>query len=261
MRIGTWNINSIRKRASHILRWIDENKIDILTVQETKVEDDKFPLDIFKKKGYSVIYRGEKHFNGVAVIYNSSINISNVEYLIDFFEDNEARFIYFEVDGVSVYSIYYPSGTDIESPRFQYKLKYFTAVLNMIKSRHTPKDKVLVVGDFNIAPFDIDVYNPKLMKDKLSFHQDEHKVLEDYFEWGFEDLYRVFHPTESDVFTWWDYRKMSFYRNHGLRIDLFLTTRALTDLATECQIDINPRRWESPSDHAPVYAIFNISSS
>ncbi len=261
MRIGTWNINSIRKRGSHILRWIGDKKIDILAVQETKVEDDKFPIDIFTKSGYSVIFCGEKHFNGVAIIYNSAIKIENIEYSIDSFDDEEARFIYFEVEGVSVYSIYYPSGTDIDSPRFQYKLTYFTAVLEMIKKRHTPKDKVLIVGDFNIAPFDIDVYNPKVMKNKLSFHQDEHKALETYFDWGFEDLFRVFHPTETDIFTWWDYRKMSFNRNLGLRIDLFLTTRVLTDLAFDCNIDIKPRRWESPSDHAPVYATFNIPIS
>jgi len=256
MKIATWNVNSIRKRIDHILQWIKTSKVDVLCLQETKVIDEKFPIDEFKNIGYKVVFKGEKQFNGVAVVYK--VELKNFTYTIDDFLDNEARFIYFEYQDLFIYTSYFPNGTDVTSERFNYKINYFESLLEMIDKRHTKNDKILVIGDFNIAPSEIDVYDVDEIKGQIAFHPKEHEVLQKFFDFGFEDLYRVKYPSKTDAYSWWDYRKGAFQKNNGLRIDLLLTTRNLTDIATECYIDVTPRTWESPSDHVPVLGVFDI---
>lgn len=259
MKIATWNVNSIRTRIDHVLKWLKLHPVDILCLQETKVENSSFPREQFKKAGYHVVCHGEKQFNGVAIISRRPLKVLGTT--IDGFKTDDTRLLAFEYKGVTIYNVYFPSGGDPESDKFAYKLNFFKAFYNMINTRHDPMDdKVIVIGDFNIAPEDPDVYNPQLMRGEISFHPEEHKVLQPFFEWGFEDLFRLFYPLERGYYSWWNYRYLAFKRNHGLRIDLILVSPTLIDYSSSCIIDIRPRTWEKPSDHAPCVGIFDLDA-
>lgn len=254
LKIATWNVNSLRVRLAHVLAWLEEHQPDVLALQETKVTDDKFPLEEFTALGYHVIFTGQPTYNGVALL--SKKPLSTVENILPGMEDDpQKRFIAGTYDDIRIINVYVPNGSEVNSDKYLYKLKWLKALQKYAAIQNAVYDKAIIVGDFNIAPKDIDVHDPAEWEGKILVSPDERDALDGLFYIGFNDTYRQF-MQENDSFSWWDYRAASFRRNRGLRIDLILTNQILSQFCKQCSIDTAPRRLEKPSDHAPVWARF-----
>jgi exodeoxyribonuclease III len=253
MKIASWNVNSLRVRLEHVMDWLVSNDPDVLGLQETKVVDDQFPLEVFTEKGYHVSFAGQKTYNGVAVI--SKMPLSDV--VVDFpgFEDIQRRVIAVSVGDYRVLNCYVPNGSDVGSEKYAYKLRWLKALQAYLVSQLKQHEKVIVMGDFNIAPEDRDVYDPATWQDKILCSDLEREALQRILDLGFQDSFRLF-DQEKDLFSWWDYRTMAFRRNRGLRIDLMLTSEALSAKCVKSGVDLAPRKLERPSDHAPVFCCF-----
>ncbi len=254
MRLATWNVNSIRARHEAVLEWIARVEPDVLCMQETKVEDDEFPTDELLRLGYAVAMAGQKSYNGVAIA--SRLPMKDVA--IGFHDEPdpaEKRLVSATVDGVRIYSAYVPNGKSPTSPSFAEKLRWLSRLRETLAHDASPETPLAVCGDFNIAPDARDVFDPVAMEGQLHFHPDEHRALADLLSFGLTDVFRLHHE-EGKRFSWWDYRAGGFRRNLGLRIDLILATASLAARCTGSDIDVEPRRGEKPSDHAPVVATF-----
>jgi exodeoxyribonuclease-3 len=252
MKIATWNINSLRVRLPHILDWLDKAKPDVLALQELKMEDKDFPVEVFKKLNYHVSFSGQKTYNGVAVISKSVIADSEMPDL-----DEQRRILAVTVQGVRVVNIYVPNGESVESPKYQYKLNWLSHLKEYLKKALETYPKLVLLGDFNIAPKDEDVYEPDLWRDKVLFSDPEKKALKEIAELGLHDSFRLF-PQEPKSYSWWDYRAVAFRRNIGLRIDHILVSEGLKTSCESCVIDKAPRAWERPSDHTPVVLTLRV---
>jgi exodeoxyribonuclease-3 len=254
LKLATWNVNSIRARQGAVLDWLARNEPDVLCMQETKVVDDDFPTDEFLRLGYAVATAGQKTYNGVAIatrlpMRDITIGLAG--------EDNptDKRAIAVTVEDIRVYSVYVPNGKSPLLPAFQEKLAWYARLAETVAVASKLHDKLAVCGDFNVAPGDRDVYDPEALRGQLHFHPDEHRALASVVALGLVDLFRL-HHAEEKKYSWWDYRAGAFRRNLGLRIDLILATKVLSDRCADADIDIEPRRGEKPSDHAPVVAVF-----
>ena len=258
MRIASFNANSIRNRLPIILNWMNENQCDVLCVQETKVQDHEFPLDEIEKAGYYCIFRGQKTFNGVAII--SKCEPRNVELDSGLgIGDEEARFIKAVYNGVAVVNTYIPQGTAVDSPRFQFKLDWIRSMRDYFQRDLTPDDPIVWTGDFNVAREPIDVYDPEGLFGSVCFNPEEHKALDYVREWGFVDVFRMHHPGEANQFTFWDYRvPNALKRRIGWRLDHIWATMPLAEKSSNCWVDIAPRLLEKPSDHTFIVADFDI---
>jgi exodeoxyribonuclease III len=255
MKIATFNANSIRSRTEIIINWLAENKPDVLCVQETKVQDKDFPADIFAKTGYEFVFKGEKSYNGVAIL--SRHKLANVEFGLDSEPKDEARMIKAKTGGLTIVNTYIPQGFEIESEKYQYKLDWLKRLGDYFKKHFKPTDKLLWVGDFNIAFEAKDVYDPIALDGTVCFNRQLSEVLKKFIDWGFTDLFRK-HCTDTGQFTFWDYREPNgFKRNHGWRLDYIMGTEPMAKACTNCYIDKKPRMLEKPSDHTPVIAEFN----
>lgn len=254
MRIASFNANSIRSRLEIILDWIDRNECDVLCVQETKVEDKDFPSDAISRAGLHCVFTGQKAYNGVAII--SRMPPQDVVIGLGLLEpDAEARIIRASFDGVTVVNTYIPQGTDVISPRFQYKLNWIRGMRDYFSRDFTPSDPIVWVGDFNVAREEIDVYDPEGLRGVVCFSPQEHEALDYVTDWGFVDVFRKHHPGEAGLYTFWDYRiPNGFKRRLGWRIDHIQATRPLADGSTGCWIDKEPRGMERPSDHTFIVA-------
>ena len=251
MKIASWNVNSLRVRLPQVLEWLYESKVDVLALQETKTQDPDFPHEEIEKAGYQVLFSGQKTFNGVAILAKSELidPITDVKNL----DDPQRRILAATVDDVRVINLYVVNGSEVGSEKFAYKLDWIEKVTAHIKKEMKTHKKVVVLGDFNIAPDDRDVHDPERWRDKILCSKDERQAYEKMLSLGLTDTFREFEQ-EDKQFSWWDYRGGGFPRNHGLRIDLILATKAL-----KCKssiIDAIPRSWERPSDHTPVVAEF-----
>ncbi len=258
MRIATFNANSIRNRLEIILNWLSENNCDVLCVQETKVTDDEFPEKNFLEAGYHCCFRGQKTFNGVAIISRQKpkdveIGLGNPTF------DQEARLIKAVVNGIIIVNTYIPQGTDIMSPRFQYKLEWIRNLRDYFNERFTPQMPLVWAGDFNVAREPIDVYDPEGLYGSVCYNSAEHDAFDYVKNWGFEDIFRLHHPGEAKQYTFWDYRMMAFRRKLGWRLDYIMATKPLAEKSTSCWIDVEPRKLEKPSDHTFVVAEFQIN--
>ena len=256
-RIATFNANSIRARLPIILAWLDENSPDILAVQETKCQDRDFPADDIQAAGYSVVFRGEKSYNGVALISKSDPR--DVRFgLADGGPPDEARLVAATVGPVTVVNTYVPQGTAVDDPRFAYKIEWFARLKGFL-TRHFAADSMLVwLGDLNVAPEPADVYDHKRLLGSVCFHPDEHKALADVMEWGLVDVFRK-HCKDEGQFTFWDYRiPASVKRNLGWRLDHILATKPLADASRAAWIDREPRFLPKPSDHTFLAADFDV---
>jgi exodeoxyribonuclease-3 len=252
VKITSWNINSLRKRQDRLFAWLDTAKPDIVCLQETKCPDDQFPALALQSVGYHSAYHGEKSYNGVAIL--SKTEPRNVRLsLCDEVVDPQARVIAATVDNVRVFSIYAPNGQAVGSPAYEYKLNWY-ARLGICVAQEKSADLV-VCGDFNVAPEDVDVYNPDLWRGAIMCSDGERKAFRQLCESGFRDTLRLHHK-EGGLFTWWDYRMLSFPKNRGLRIDIILASEALARKCTAAGIDRDARKGKEPSDHAPVWAAF-----
>lgn len=256
LRIASFNANSIRNRLPVILDWIDRQGCDVLCVQETKVQDDQFPLDAITGAGLQCVFHGQKSFNGVAIISRDEpedvrIGLGNGE------PDPEARIIRASYRGVTVVNTYIPQGTSPDSPRFQYKLEWIRGLRDYFSRDLSPDDPVVWAGDFNVARESIDVYDPDALLGSVCYHPLEHEALAHVMDWGFTDLLRKYHPGEADLYTFWDYRvPNALKRRLGWRIDYICATRPLADRSFDCWVDTAPRLLEKPSDHTFIVADF-----
>jgi exodeoxyribonuclease-3 len=255
MKIASFNVNSLRARLPVVTRWLIENQSDVLCVQETKVQDTDFPTVEFDKIGYNYVFKGQKSYNGVAVFSKSKI--TNVQLGFGDEPKDQARLIKAEINGIKIANTYVPQGYMPESEKFEYKLKWFARLRKFFESNFKPADPVIWVGDLNIAPQSIDVYDPEVLLGHVCFHPQVHKALNEVMQWGFVDLFRL-HNSEPGHYTFWDYRlPSSFKRNLGWRIDHIMSTKPLAQKCTACYIDRKPRTSEKPSDHTPIVAEFD----
>ncbi len=255
MKIATWNVNSLRVRMGHIQQWISDNGPDILALQETKVTDDKFPVDEIRALGYYAVYSGQKTYNGVAVL--SRAQPHDVITDIPDLDDHQRRILDTTVGGVRVVNIYVPNGKTVTAPEYDYKLNWLKKLTHHVELQLKRHPRLVVVGDINIAPESRDVHDPALWEGQVLFSEPERQAFSALLKAGLTDVFRRFDQPERQ-FSWWDYRMQGFRRNHGLRIDHILASNGLSEHCTKCIIDKTPRGWERPSDHAPVVAEFDI---
>ena len=254
MRIASWNINSLRKRQDRLFDWLEATKPDIVCVQETKCPDDQFPALALQAVGYRSAYHGEKSYNGVAILSKTEQRDVRSS-LCDEVVDPQARVIAATIGEVRVFSIYAPNGQAVGSPAYQYKLHWYRRLRDCI-SREKSSD-VVVSGDFNVAPEDIDVYDADLWRGAIMASDGERAAFRELSEIGFRDTLRIHHK-EDELFSWWDYQMRAFEKNRGLRIDAILANEELAKKCIAAGIDREMRKGKEPSDHAPVWGQFRI---
>lgn len=258
VKVATYNANSIRARLDLILDWLDREETHVLCVQETKVQDEDFPEDPIQEAGYHVVYRGQKAYAGVAII--SSLEPEDVAYgFDDGGEPDEPRLIRARFAGTPVVNTYVPQGRSPDSEHFQYKLEWFDRLRALFEQHYDPSEPLLWMGDFNVAPEAIDIYDPKGKANHVDFHPDAREALERVKAWGFVDVFRRHHPEEGDQYTYYDYRaKDPIERGIGWRVDHIWATDPLARVSTESWIDFDARRAERPSDHTFLVAGFDL---
>ncbi|HYR36473.1 MAG TPA: exodeoxyribonuclease III [Burkholderiales bacterium] len=251
MRIATWNVNSLRVRLGHLLEWLADAKPDVACLQETKTEDANFPVAELRAAGYEAAYCGQKAYNGVAIL--SRMPITEVAHGIPDFVDDPKRCIAGTVNGVRLVCLYAPNGEAPGTEKYAYKLRWYEALTAWLRTELPRRPRLAVLGDLNIAPEPRDVHDPKRWEGKIHFSEPERAAFRAVIDVGFKDAFRLFEQPEKQ-FTWWDYRLKAFERGWGLRIDHILLAPALAAKCTSCTIDVEPRKRERPSDHAPVIA-------
>jgi exodeoxyribonuclease-3 len=254
LKIASWNVNSLNVRLPHVLAWCDVAEPDILALQETKLTDDRFPVEELKQAGYHSVYSGQKTYNGVAIL--SREPAADMATDIEGLDDPQRRILGATIGGVRVINLYVVNGSEVGSEKYAYKLHWLEQVSRWISREMQEHEKVVVLGDFNIAPDDRDVHDPESWKDKILCSVPEREALQHILDMGLSDTFRLFEQEEK-TWSWWDYRMAAFRRNMGLRIDLVLASGAMAKNCSAAYIDKEPRRQERPSDHTPVIAEFN----
>jgi exodeoxyribonuclease-3 len=256
MQIATWNVNSLRVRLPQVVGWLSQSPVDVLAMQETKLVDADFPRQELEDAGYQVLFSGQKSYNGVALI--SRWPLEDVIRDIPDFDDPLRRVLAATTNGVRVINLYVPNGQSVGSEKYEYKLRWLAALAKWLALEAAKHEKLVVLGDFNIAPEDRDVHDPAAWVGNVHVSEPERAALKTLLEMGLIDVFRQF-DQPPNTFSWWDYRMLAFRRNHGLRIDLILASAAFAKICKECRIDREPRKVERPSDHAPVIADFVMS--
>ena len=253
MKIATWNVNSMNVRQPHVIEWLDSHDPDVLVLQEIKQVTEKFPAEALQEIGYHSIASGQKTYNGVATISKTE----PVDPVMDFpdLEDPQRRVLAATIGDVRVIDLYVPNGSEVGSEKYDYKLGWLESLKCFLEEEMQQHENVVVLGDFNIAPADADVYDPEKWGDAILCSPREREALGALLDLGLTDVFRLFDQPEN-TFSWWDYRAAGFRRNAGLRIDLILTSPAMTGRCKASYVDKEPRAWERPSDHAPVVAEF-----
>jgi exodeoxyribonuclease-3 len=255
LHIATWNVNSLKVRLPHVLEWVGRNRPDVVCLQETKLEDGNFPLEAIAQAGYQALFSGQKTYNGVAILSRSAC--SDVVAAVPGFEDAQKRLLAATIEDVRVVCIYVPNGESVDSDKYQYKLKWLAALTAWLAQEIERFPRLAVLGDFNIAPEERDVYDPAVWNGQVLFSAPEREAFRRLLALGFKDGFRLFEQPEKS-FTWWDYRMNAFRRKLGLRIDHILLSAELAKRCTACRIDCAPRAAERPSDHAPVTAELHL---
>jgi len=249
LTVATWNVNSIKARLDHVLQWCAEAAPDVLAVQETKTVDAAFPREALAPLGYVQTFCGQPSYNGVAIL--SRRPPREIVTALPAFDDEQRRVLGAAFDDFFLLNLYVPNGSAVGSDKYAYKLAWLDALLAWLPDLLKAHERLLIVGDFNIAPDDRDVHDPAAWRDQVLCSEPERARLKALQDLGFRDLFREF-EAEGGHFTWWDYRAGAFRRNHGLRIDLAWGSPALAPLCRGVSIDRAPRKWDKPSDHAPV---------
>ncbi len=249
MKIATWNVNSLKVRLPHVLDWLAVNQPDALCLQETKTEDANFPAEELLQAGYQAVFSGQKTYNGVAIL--SKVEAQDVVMGIPGYNDEQKRVIAATIDGVRVVCVYIPNGQSVDSDKYQYKLSWLAALQAWLREELARYPKLALLGDYNIAPEDRDVYDPQAWQGNVLVSEPERAAFQGLQQLGLRDSFRLFEQPEK-TYSWWDYRMMAFRRNMGLRIDHILISQTLE--CTSCTIDKAPRKLERPSDHTPVVA-------
>lgn len=254
MKIAAWNVNSIRSRLDRLLAWLVKMEPDVVCLQEVKATDEVFPYEPLREAGYFAAVHGQKTYNGVAILSRSEPQ--DVECgLGDGVDDPQARLIAARVDDVHVISAYVPNGQSVGSEKWTYKLRWMRRLRDYLEGRFDASIPLLLCGDFNVARDDLDVANPAQWADSVLCHEDAREALEEILRWGLVDVVREQQP-EGGVYSWWDYRRLAFPKNDGLRIDYVFATEPMAARCTHGEIDRDERKGKKPSDHAPVVASF-----
>ena len=255
MKIATWNVNSLKVRLPQVLDWLAMAQPDILCLQETKLTDENFPAGEIEAAGYHVVFSGQKTYNGVAIISRQPATdvITDVPGL----DDPQRRILGTTIDDVRVLNLYVVNGQEVGSEKYAHKLYWLEKVTDYVRKQFEQHEHFVVLGDFNIAPEDRDVYDPEAWHERILCSTPERQALQTILDLGLSDVFRKF-DQEENSYSWWDYRAAAFRRNMGLRIDLILSSQSLTDSCTACYIDKEPRQLERPSDHTPVVAEFSL---
>lgn len=255
LKIATWNVNSLRVRLPHVLEWITKYKPDILALQETKMVDDDFPVADFTAIGYQAAYAGQKTYNGVATLSKTSQEV--ITTFLPGFDDPQKRVLGTLVNDIFILNLYVPNGSEVGSEKYQYKLEWLARLQQYAGELVQEYNHSVLLGDFNIAPADDDVHDPEEWQGKVHCSDAERQAFSGLVSKGYQDCFRLF-PREEKLYSWWDYRAAAFRRNRGLRIDHILASPALSKLCQCCEVDTGPRKLERPSDHAPVFADFQL---
>lgn len=248
-KIATWNVNSITVRLPHLEAWLQSTQPDIVALQETKIPDDKFPMDKIEALGYQVLFNGQKTYNGVALL--SRKPGQQVATTLPGADESQRRIIAATYQDLRVINVYVPNGASVDSEKYAYKLEWLSHLHLYLKAQLLQYPKLIVLGDFNIAPEDRDVHDPKAWEGQVLVSPKERAALRKILDLGFDDCFRL-HQQGSEQYSWWDYRSGCYPKNQGLRIDLILTSSALRSSVIATDIDRKPRGWERPSDHTPV---------
>lgn len=252
MKIASWNVNSLNVRLPHLERWLGESAPDVVGLQETKLEDARFPDDALAALGYRSVFHGQKTYNGVAILARDRA-IEDVQMGIPGFQDDQKRAIAATVDGIRIVNLYVVNGQDVGTDKYAYKLRWLQAVHAWLETELVAHPQMVVMGDFNIAPDERDVHDPERWnEDHILTSTAEREALRGLLGLGLHDAFRL-HNDQAGVFSWWDYRQAAFRRDMGLRIDLTLISDALKPRVAAVGIDRDTRTWERPSDHAPAW--------
>lgn len=253
-KIATWNVNSLRVRLPHVQTWLADVKPDVLVLQEIKMPTEDFPKQVFNEMGYQAIVSGQKTYNGVAIL--SRTPLTDVVTDLPELEDHQRRVLFATMGDLRIVNLYIPNGESVTSEKYKYKLNWLNKLDAYLGKQLQQYPKTVILGDFNIAPHNIDVHDPKAWENCVLFSEPERAAFQAMLNVGFKDCFRELSP-EDQSFSWWDYRLNAFRRNLGLRIDHILASKAVFSNCVRCYIDKAPRQWERPSDHAPVVAEFN----
>jgi exodeoxyribonuclease III len=255
MKLASWNVNSLNVRLPHLLGWLLARTPDVVCLQETKLEDNRFPVAEIESAGYRSAFSGQKTYNGVAIL--SRAPLSDVVAGLPGFQDEQKRFLAATVgSGANAFRVacaYVPNGQSIDSEKYQYKLKWLSALHSWLESELKRSPRLAVLGDYNIAPADEDVHDPKAWEGQVLCSPRERETFRGLIALGLKDSFRMF-PQAERSFTWWDYRMNAFKRGMGLRIDHVLLGPGLASRCRTCEIDVEPRKLERPSDHTPIVA-------
>jgi exodeoxyribonuclease-3 len=254
MLLASWNVNSLKVRLPHLLEWLAATGPDVVGLQETKLVDDAFPVDEVQAAGYHAVFSGQKTYNGVAIL--SREPASDVVRGIPGFPDEQKRVLAATIGNLRFVDLYVPNGKAVGDEKYLYKLDWLHALHGWLKEELAAHPELAVVGDFNVAPDDRDVHDPDEWRDGILCSKPEREALEALQSLGLADTFRLFN-TGDGSYSWWDYRQGGFRRNRGLRIDQVLASAALVERCMGATIDVEPRTWERPSDHAPVFAQFS----
>jgi exodeoxyribonuclease III len=253
LTLATWNVNSLKVRLQHLLDWLGTHAVDVVCLQETKLTDDRFPVDDLRQAGYESVFSGQKTYNGVAILTRRATvgAATDVQANLPNFQDEQKRLIAATVAGVRVVCGYFPNGQAVGSEKYDYKLRWIAALNDWLRAELARSPQLALLGDYNVAPEDRDVHDPKAWEGQVLFSEPERQAFRDLVALGLVDSFRLFEQPERS-YSWWDYRMLAFRRKAGLRIDHILLSTALAARCTACTIDVEPRRLEQPSDHAPV---------
>ncbi|MEJ8676479.1 exodeoxyribonuclease III [Chromobacterium amazonense] len=251
MRFATWNVNSLKVRLPQVLQWLADTGVEVLCLQELKMDQDAFPLAEIEAAGYRAVWFGQKTYNGVAILAKAPLEMTDVVAGIPGYGDEQRRVITATVAGVRVICAYFVNGEAVDSPKYPYKLEWLSKLEGHVAAELARHPNLLLLGDYNIAPEDRDVYDPEGWHEQVLCSMPEREAFRRLIALGLSDSFRLFNQ-EDKQYSWWDYRQMMFRRNKGVRIDHILISDSLKPSAQACEIDKAPRKWERPSDHTPV---------
>jgi len=254
-KVATWNVNSLKVRLPHVLQWLQEQQPSVLALQEIKMVDADFPLEAFTQLGYQAVFSGQKTYNGVAILAKGEL--SHIEVELPDWLDPQRRLLAASLHGIRIINLYIPNGESLISEKYHYKHGWLKTLQNYLQQQLRLYPRLIVLGDFNMAADERDVHDPEQWQNSVLFSTAERMVFSQLLSLGLSDVFRL-HNQTAGHYSWWDYRAAAFRRNMGLRIDHILTTQDMAKFCVASGIDKQPRSWERPSDHTPVWAEFKL---
>lgn len=254
MRIATWNVNSLKARLPRVEEFLGYAEVDVLCLQETKLSNAAFPALTFQELGYDSVHHGQGQWNGVAILSRVGLSDATDGFGPGFVDpyEGDARFVAATCAGIRILSVYVPNGREVDSDHYVRKLEWLGVLRDWVAEHHVPDDALAILGDYNVAPEDRDVWNIEAFAGSTHVTPAERAAVDALCEWGLQDAFRVVYPNDDGLYSFWDYRAGDFHQHRGMRIDLALTSRPVTERVKWAVVDRNARKGTQPSDHAPV---------